>query len=77
MRERAFEEILETFNPVSEAPGREPIRAGYPVTVWLPAEVKATYDTLQKLSRQTGRRFSEVLREATITFIAAAAKRAS
>lgn len=62
MREKtisALDEFLGDFN-MSEPEAEPSLKMGAPITIWLPAEDKARYDKLQKLSR---RRFSKKARE--------------
>ena len=47
------------------------------VTIWMTPEDKARYDRLQELSKGTGRKFSNVAREAILALIDLAEDRAS
>ncbi len=68
----SIEAVLGDFNPKEQ--GQVPLKSGAPVTIWLPAEWKARYDSLQKMS---GRRFSKKARETLCALIEIAEERAS
>ncbi len=65
MSEISFSEILGDFGSPAKDDSRT-LKDGKPVTIWLPAKAKASYDRLQEKS---GRRFSKKAREVLLTLI--------
>lgn len=71
MEKISLEDFLGDF--MTQPPAqRGSIRAGGPVTIWLPAEAKARYD---KLQRDSGQRFSKIVRAAMLALMVMAEAR--
>ncbi|MES2355597.1 MAG: hypothetical protein V4568_14605 [Pseudomonadota bacterium] len=71
--EKSITDYLSDFNP---GDGANPLslKSGAPITIWLPADIKARYDKLQDMS---GRKFSRKAREVLTALIHAAEAKAS
>lgn len=70
-RAAAIENLLGDFSP-SPLESTKNLKEGRPVTIWLPSDTKAKYDSLQEKS---GRRFGKKAREVLIELIALAEER--
>lgn len=68
----SLDEILGDFAPSQEEVSVHPKR-GVTLTIWVPEEAKLKYDRLQRVSRK---KFGKKVREALLTLIDLAEKRA-
>lgn len=72
MREQKFEDVLSDLELIDPT-RRNSVNSGATLTIWLPADYKAIYDKLQKL---TGRRMSRKVREVVQSLLKAAEAKA-
>lgn len=72
MKTSAARDLLGDFQIMPQGNGTGSHKEVKPVTIWLPAEAKASYDRLQDKS---GRRFSKKAREVLIELITQAEER--
>lgn len=71
MSGKTLGDILDDFT-FSDQRGKGSLAGGKPITIWMPARAKASYDRLQEKS---GRRFTRKVREAILELISAAETR--